>query len=757
MKKELDYTESFDKAVYYHQNNQLDQAKDMYLNVLKIKHDHLGANNNIGLIFNIIGEYNKAIDHFERVLLIDPNYLDSLYNLGLTFSTLGENKIAIEYFEKIIKINPYYTHSPFFNIGLIHHELGNNEKAIEYYKQSIKINPNYAVAYGNLGLLFYQLGENNKSLDFYEQAIKINPNEPVFYLNLGITYTELGEYKKTISCYLTAIEINKNIPNIEIALVNLLKLPLIENFMKSNHESVKKLFICLFNSNNIDHIDVFHNAFILLFKYDNYSQLENILNSNSSLLNNEIVQKLLKEELFQLIIQKCLCANIFLEKLLTKLRSEILQTYLNFSRDNKDNKDNTDILNKNYAFISSMAEQCYLNEYIWFQSNNEIHEIKKLADKINFSDDIYELEITIITCYLPLNTLKRISTRIAKYKTYNILFKKILDIGLVEPLLEAELSESIDTTYITTDPVSKKIRQQYEETPHNKWKYTNKPKKFNFFYNLNMDIKPNIFEHKITYDDNNLIIEYQNKFKRPNVLIAGCGTGIDTVLATRYKNSNILGVDLSKASLAFAKRKTEELNFINIDFLHTDILQLKNLDKKFDVIECTGALHHLKDPNAGIKILLDILEPHGFLKLGLFSESSKVKMTNAKEFVKKNKLPNTNEAIRNCREEIMNNSPDPLISNITNNLSFYSMSAIKDLLFYDHEHFFTLTKIHKILKDFDLEFLGFNFQNLSTHKDFSKLFPNDKKNISLDNWKLFENNNPNIFSSMYQFWVRQIR
>ena len=754
MKKELPHTKSFDKALHYHQNNDLERAKDMYLDVLKIEHDHLGANNNIGLIFIRLKEYNKAIDHFERVLLIDPNYLDTLNNLGLAFSTLGENEKAIEYYEKIIKINPNYKYSPFFNIGLIYHELGENEKAIEYYKQSIKINPNYAVAYANLGLLFYQLGENNKSLDFYEQAIKINPNEPVYYLNLGITYSELGEYNRTISCYVTAIEINQNIPNIETALVNLLKLPLIENFMKSNYQSVKKLFICLFNSNNVDHNDVFHNAFILLFKYDNYNQLENILNSNSSLLTNKIIEKLFKEELFQLIIQKCLCANIFLEKLLTKLRSEILQIYINFGRENIDN---INILSKNYAFISSMAEQCYLNEHIWFQSNNEICEIEKLTELINFSDDIYELELTIVACYLPLNSLKRISTRIAKYKTYNNLFKKILDIGLVEPLLEANLSQSIETSYIATDPVSKRIRQQYEQTPHNKWKYTNKPKKFNFFYNLNSDIKPNIFEHKITYDNDNLIVEYQNKFKHPNVLIAGCGTGIDTVLATRYKNSKILGVDLSKASLAFAKRKTDELNFSNIDFLHTDILQLKNIGKKFDVIECTGTLHHLKDPNAGIKILLDILEPHGFLKLGLFSENSKFNMNNAKEFVKKKKLSNTNEAIRNCREEIMNNSPDPVISNITSNLSFYSMSALRDMLFYDHEHFFTLSKIHKILKDFNLEFLGFNFQNLSTHKNFSELFPNDKKNISLDNWKLFEDNNPNIFSSMYHFWVRQIR
>ena len=104
-------------------------------------------------------------------------------------------------------------------------------------------------------------------------------------------------------------------------------------------------------------------------------------------------------------------------------------------------------------------------------------------------------------------------------------------------------------------------------------------------------------------------------------MIAGCGTGNHSIIATRYKNANILAVDLSLSSLAYAKRKTEELGYKNIEYLHADILDLNKLNKKFDVIESSGVLHHMKDPIAGLKVLVDILEPHGFLKLGLYSES----------------------------------------------------------------------------------------------------------------------------------------
>ena len=87
---------------------------------------------------------------------------------------------------------------------------------------------------------------------------------------------------------------------------------------------------------------------------------------------------------------------------------------------------------------------------------------------------------------------------------------------------------------------------------------------------------------------------------------------------------------------------------------------------------------------------------------------------------------------------------------------FYSTSSVRDLLFHVQEHRFTIPQISKILKDLNLEFLGFFFLNPPIKKKFSKLFPKDKNNISLDNWHQFEIDNPDTFINMYQFWVRKI-
>jgi SAM-dependent methyltransferase len=181
-----------------------------------------------------------------------------------------------------------------------------------------------------------------------------------------------------------------------------------------------------------------------------------------------------------------------------------------------------------------------------------------------------------------------------------------------------------------------------------------------------------------------------------------------------------------------------------------DIFNLKNLNKKFDVIECMGLIHLLTDPIEGIKNLLDVLEPHGFLKLGLFSDISKKYMNITKNLTKEKKLSNSIEDVRNFRKEIIEKKND-----LIKDTNFYSYSHLMGLLFIDHKHYFSLKKIKEMIKELNLEFIGFNFSNLSTQKAYSKFFPNDKQNVSLDNWCEFERDHPHSFLNMYQFWVRK--
>ena len=185
-------------------------------------------------------------------------------------------------------------------------------------------------------------------------------------------------------------------------------------------------------------------------------------------------------------------------------------------------------------------------------------------------------------------------------------------------------------------------------------------------------------------------------------------------------------------------------------------MQLKKLNRRFDIVESSGTLHHMKDPVAGLKILLEVLEPHGFLKIGLYSELARKSVVKAREFIKKNNFNNTADNIKTCRQLLINKKKDHLLQEIVESIDFYSTSSVRDLLFHVQEHRFTIPQISKILKDLNLEFLGFIYSNPLMKKKFSKLFPKDENIVSLDNWLEFEEKNPNTFLNMYQFWVKKI-
>ena len=139
----------------------------------------------------------------------------------------------------------------------------------------------------------------------------------------------------------------------------------------------------------------------------------------------------------------------------------------------------------------------------------------------------------------------------------------------------------------------------------------------------------------------------------------------------------------------------------------------------------------------------------------MYSEIARQNIVKARNFIKRKKIKSTTEDIRNFRETINNENIDTSLKKIFQSKDFYSTSMARDLMFHVQEHRFTLPEISKMLKNLNLEFLGFSNQFIKTK--FSKIFPNDKKRISLDNWNQFENNNPDTFYNMYQFWVKKIK
>jgi len=190
--KSLTTEETFNLAVKNHQEGKTDIAQKLYNQVLKIDPNHSQALNNLGNIFQDLGEHQKAKNCYEKAIEISPDYVDAHYNLGNMFKNLGEHQKAKDCYEKAIEIDPNHVDAH-NNLGNIFHKLGENQKAKDCYEKVIEIDPNHVDAHNNLGNIFHKLGENQKAKDCYEKVIEIDPNHVTAHWNSHGLSTDIDE------------------------------------------------------------------------------------------------------------------------------------------------------------------------------------------------------------------------------------------------------------------------------------------------------------------------------------------------------------------------------------------------------------------------------------------------------------------------------------------------------------------------------------------------------------------------------------
>ncbi len=207
--KNINLEETFKLAVKNHQEGKIDVAQELYNQVLKIDPNFIEANNNLGAIFKLSGEYQKAKSCYEKAIELNPNFIEAHNNLGNTFTKLEEYQKAKSCYKKAIELNPNFVEAH-NGLGGVFQALGEYQKAKSCYEKAIELNPNFIKAHNNLGNIFLELEENQKAKECYEKAIEINSNYTDAHKNLISTLIKQDKFEEAEVNYQKAIAL---IPN----------------------------------------------------------------------------------------------------------------------------------------------------------------------------------------------------------------------------------------------------------------------------------------------------------------------------------------------------------------------------------------------------------------------------------------------------------------------------------------------------------------------------------------------------------------
>ena len=191
---------------------------------------------NLGNIYQIQGDMEKALEHYEKALKIDEEIgnkqgiASDLGNMGVIYRIQGDLGKALEHHEKALEIderigNKQGIATHLGNIGTVYQIQGDMEKSLEHHEKSLEIDEEIgnkrgmATNLGNMGIVYRIQGNIGKALEHHERALEIdegigNKQGVATHLgNIGTVYQIQGDMEKSLEHHENALEMDEVIGN----------------------------------------------------------------------------------------------------------------------------------------------------------------------------------------------------------------------------------------------------------------------------------------------------------------------------------------------------------------------------------------------------------------------------------------------------------------------------------------------------------------------------------------------------------------
>lgn len=256
-------------------------------------------------------------------------------------------------------------------------------------------------------------------------------------------------------------------------------------------------------------------------------------------------------------------------------------------------------------------------------------------------------------------------------------------------------------TLIKNSNYLEEVRNQYENYPYPPRIPENEKIHFSYCHASALDC----FNHYI-YSGKR---DFSKDFR---VLVAGGGTGDSTIMLAeqlREFGSEIVHLDISETSIKVAQERARIRGLGNITWVHGSLLDVaKILDGKFDHINCSGVLHHLESPEAGLMALTSMLKDDGFMALMVYARPGRENIYQIQSLMRilnKNDQ-NMQSKIEKCKvvlKHLPQTNGFKQMESTFKDVKSYGDVGIYDLLLHSNDVAYSIPDLYKFLESSNLE------------------------------------------------------
>jgi tetratricopeptide (TPR) repeat protein/SAM-dependent methyltransferase len=759
----------FSAALHHHKGGHLVEAERLYRQVLALEPRHALALHFLGVLRHQAGDSGAAVDLIGQAIAVNGAIPDFHYNLGVIFEALGRRDEAAARYRAATALRPDHFGAS-LNLGNVLLELGLLDEAEAACRRAVALGPQSGDAHFNLGNVLARQQRYGEAAVHFADAARLEPDFAAAHASLGAVLQATRDFGEAARHLRRALALDPrnhqaavNLGHAELAQgreADALEAALDALDIEESREAKSLFGRAVRHARATSDAPRFRDLVgrALAEGWDNPVHLVvpavSLIKMNPAaraaidrtgtsgparlsleqLIGPAGLGELAGDRVFCRLLRVVPVCDAEIERFLTALRRALLDIAAAGEA----------VPAGGVEVFCALAQQCFVNEYVYAWSDAERHQAAALGDRLAAAlargEEISPLWIAAVAAYHRLDSLG--GTELLPGRPWPAPVAALLTQQITEPRVERELQAGLPHLTAVEDGVSTAVKQQYEENPYPRW------------------INAGPLGPTVPIDDY-LQAKFPAAGYRPlgkaaiSILIAGCGTGQHAIeTSQRFDGADVLAIDLSTASLAYALRKTRELGLANLHYGVADILAFDATGRRFDVIEASGVLHHLADPMAAWRRLLSMLQPRGVMNVGLYSELARADVVRARQFAAARGHAATADGIRRCRQEMMAASDDALLTAAWHHVDFFSLSGCRDLLFHVQEHRMTLPQIAAFIADAGLVFLGFDAEN-ALLAQYAARFPADTAKTDLASWHRFETENPGSFASMYQFWVQK--